>query len=564
MEHKRKLDLSYADLAALLALAAAVGLLIAKAPYGFGYYDESFYLATARRIAQGDAMIAQEWNLAQMFALFTAPLVALFETLNGGTDGIILAFRYLYVAVQGAASLFVYARLRKFGKLGAALAALSLCLFAPYNVGALSYNTFGILFMALAGVLLATMQTRTTMQTVVAGALYAGAVLCCPFLALGWVLLVVAALLLRRRTPPVFAFAARFTAGVAGLAAVFLGFVFTRTGPLLFLKGLRTMLQSTDRSSEAFGEGLLFCTPAAPLLFALFVVLYLAVWRDKRRADHAAWYLAAGCCLVLGFQLSFWLNGPYLNFFLFAINLIAPLALLCKPGAAGRRLLFCVWGPGLFYAFAISMASNQKFYALSAASSVATLATLVLLVRACGALRSKGKTPHTAALVLVVATLAVQLGSVVYWRWQGVFWQESPAQLTVQMTVGVQAGIYTDAELAADYTATLAATAPLRQLGAGDTAAFISRKSWLYLTTPARMGSFSSWLQLGDGIREKTKDQLTVYYDRYPEKLPSLLFVESDFDDVKELYCGWYGYTAQENELGWILSPPTGAAVAAE
>lgn len=543
--------LTAADLAAALALLGAVGFLLAKAPYGFGYYDESFYLATARRFAQGDALVAQEWNLAQFFAIFTAPAAALYERLTGSTAGILLAFRYLYVAVQGAAAAFVYARLRQFGRLGAALAAVGFCLFAPYNISALSYNTLGILFLVLAGVLLATMQTHKTAQTALAGALFAGAVLCCPFLALGWFLLAAAVFLERRVRPELARFFIRFTAGAAALAAAFLLLVFSRTGPILFLKGLRTMLQSTDRSSEAFGQGLLFCTPAAPWLFAGFALLYFFSWRDRAK-QQAPLYLAGGCLLVLAFQLSFWLNGPYLNFWMFAVNLVAPLAWRCRPDEAGKRLLVYLWGPGLFYALAISLASNQKFYALSAASSVAAVASVLLLARALPGLRCGG-TFEKAALALSCLTLAVQLGGEGVLRWQGVFWQDAPAALTVRMTEGVQAGIYTDADLAADYTATLADTAPLRALGAGDTAAFISRKSWLYLTTTARIGSFSSWLQLGDGIREKTKDQLLTYYDRYPEKLPAMVYVEADFADVKDLYCGWYGYTAEQSDTGWIL-----------
>lgn len=98
---KHRADFAFAVLAVL-----AVLLLVAKCRYGFGYYDESFYLTTAQRFWQGDAPVAQEWNLAQFFALFTAPLVGLVEWLQGGTDGIILTFRYLYVAAQALAAVF--------------------------------------------------------------------------------------------------------------------------------------------------------------------------------------------------------------------------------------------------------------------------------------------------------------------------------------------------------------------------------------------------------------------------------------------------------------------------
>lgn len=542
----RRADLLFAVLG-----LAALALLIAKCRYGFAYYDESFYLATARRFWNGDAPVAQEWNLAQFFALFTAPLVGLVETLAGGTRGILLTFRYLYVAVQTAAAVFVYLRLRALAPVGAALASIAFLLFAPYNISALSYNSLGILFLTLAGILLATMERHKILQTVLAGVFFAAAVLCCPFLTLGYLVLVGLWACHRKLATGWFA---PFTAGVGGLAVVFLTVVFTRTGPILFLKGLKTMLQSTDRSSESFGAGVLFCTPGAPVLFALLAVLALVCWRDTSRRRHGAWYLAASCGVALGFQLSFWLTNPYLNFFMFSINLCAPFAVFTCGQQTDRRLLRWLWAPGMVYAFAISLASNQKFYAISSASTVATVASVVLLARAFASLRGEKDAAARLALGAVALVLAVQLVSEAVVRWYTVFWQEEPARLTVLLTDGPEAGLYTDEELAAEYNALLADVAPLGELQSDQQVLFVSRHSWLYLTTPAQVGGFSTWMQLNDGIREKTKDQLSLYYDRMPEKQPDAVYVDAQYPDVVDYLCGLYGYTVQGTAGGWILT----------
>lgn len=538
---------------ALFAVLAvlSVALLVAKCRYGFGYYDESFYIATARRFWYGDAPVAQEWNLAQFFALFTAPLVGLFEAVTGGTQGIVLIFRYIFVAVQTVVSLFLYGRLRRLSPMGAAVAAIAFLLFVPYNISALSYNSLGILFLTLAGVLIATMRRHTTMQTLVAGVLFAAAVLCCPFLTLGYLVLLVLWLYRRRLSTQFFA---PFTAGVAGLAVVFLAIVFTRTGPILFLKGLKTMLQSTDRSSESFGAGLLFCTKAAPVFFAALAVLAVVCWRDKNRCRHRAAYLLGACVVALGFQLSFWLDTPYLNFFMFPINLCAPFVIATGGEEDDYRLFRWLWAPGMVYAFAISLASNQKFYAISSASTVAAVASIVLLVRAWGTLRPAQDRKAVAALAGIALLLAVQLVSEAVLRWYTVFWQEEPAKLTVQLTDGPEAGVYTDAELAAEYNAMLADIAPLRTMEKEQSVLMVSRHSWLYLATPAGVGGFSTWMQLNDGIREKTKDQLSLYYDRMPEKQPDAVYVEAKYPDVAEYLCGMYGYASAETATGWILS----------
>lgn len=542
----RRADVLFAGLALLSVL-----LLVAKCRYGFGYYDESFYIATARRFWYGDAPVAQEWNLAQFFALFTAPLVGLVETLAGGTQGIVLTFRYVFVAVQTVVSVFLYCRLRRLTPVGASLAAIAFLLFVPYNISALSYNSLGILFLTLSGVLVATMRHHTTAQTVVAGVLFAAAVLCCPFLTLGYLALLVLWLYRRRLSTGFFA---PFTAGVAGLAVVFLAVVFTRTGPILFLKGLKTMLQSTDRSSESFGAGLLFCTKAAPVLFVLLAVLAIVCWRDKNRRLHRAAYLLGACIIALGFQISFWLDTPYLNFFMFPINLCAPFAVATGGEEDDYRLFRWLWAPGMVYAFAISLASNQKFYAISSASTVAAVASIVLLMRAFATLRGAQDRKAAAALAGVALLMTVQLLSEAVLRWYTVFWQEEPAKLTVQLTDGPEAGLYTDAELAAEYNAMLADIAPLQAMNKDQSVLMVSRYSWLYLATPAGVGGFSTWMQLNDGIREKTKDQLSLYYDRMPEKRPDAVYVEAKYPDVVEYLCGMYGYASAETATGWILS----------
>src|SRR5699024_5278772 len=143
------------------------------------------------------------------------------------------------------------------------------------------------------------------------------------------------------------------------------------------------------------------------------------------------------------------------------------------------------------------------------------------LARAFAALwHQRQQNPARGALVVLALVLAVQLGSEAVMRWYGVFWQEEPAKLTVLLEEGPEAGIYTDAELAAEYNTMLADIEPLRTLGKEQHVLFVRRHSWLYLASPARVGGFSTWMQLNDGIREKSKDQLGLYYDRMPEKQP--------------------------------------------
>lgn len=57
--------------------------------FGFNKNDEIFYISTVYRFFQGDAMLVDEWNNVQLFALLIYPfysLIRLFHHSNAGND----------------------------------------------------------------------------------------------------------------------------------------------------------------------------------------------------------------------------------------------------------------------------------------------------------------------------------------------------------------------------------------------------------------------------------------------------------------------------------------------
>lgn len=119
--------------------------------YGFAEADEAFYPTIAYRLTQGDRLLVDEWHMSQLSSVLLYLPVLLLPWLTGGTAGIYLALRYLYVAVQCLVAATVYLRLRRYHSLGAAAGALALAVYAPYGINALSYNSLGILLMAMTG-----------------------------------------------------------------------------------------------------------------------------------------------------------------------------------------------------------------------------------------------------------------------------------------------------------------------------------------------------------------------------------------------------------------------------
>ena len=151
--------------------------------YGFAEADEAFYPTIAYRLTQGDRLLVDEWHMSQLSSVLLYLPVLLFTRLTGGTAGIYLALRYLYVAVQCLVAATVYLRLRRYHSLGAAAGALALAVYAPYGINALSYNSLGILLMAMTGALLVPAEEESRAAYILAGLSFAGSVLsvsyCC-------------------------------------------------------------------------------------------------------------------------------------------------------------------------------------------------------------------------------------------------------------------------------------------------------------------------------------------------------------------------------------------------
>ena len=161
------------------------------------------------------------------------PAVKLYLLLFGNTEGILLRFRILFTLVWAAGALFFFDRLRRFSNVGAALASLVFLLYTPFGIMALSYNSMGILLLLSACVLAATANTQRNAAWLLSGLFFAGAVLCCPYLLLLYVLGTLAAvwMALRKKRGALRCWLL-FSAGSAILFLVFCAAIFSNSPPI--------------------------------------------------------------------------------------------------------------------------------------------------------------------------------------------------------------------------------------------------------------------------------------------------------------------------------------------
>ena len=139
--HKRKALLAAI---AILCLAHLVRLF-----FGIDLYDESYYFTHGLRMAQGDLLFTDIWDLTQTQGILLVPLYALYG-LFFGANGLILLNRLLLYALSLFTAAWLYEALRgTVSRATAAVAVLCLLIYAPFSLYSMSYNNLAYTFCML-------------------------------------------------------------------------------------------------------------------------------------------------------------------------------------------------------------------------------------------------------------------------------------------------------------------------------------------------------------------------------------------------------------------------------
>lgn len=182
---KFKNKLKLCDYFFILSFLAFFCLLLWKIYYGFGGRDEAFYLTIPDRLFNGDALLSEEWHLSQLSGLVTLPLFYLYKFIFKTNEGIIFAFRFMYVIFKSLSCIFIYKRLKKYTYFAVVT---SIIFYFSSNALTLNYHSICIEFLAIVGVGIGTSNFSSKIEFVIYGILFSCAVLCCPYLAIVYII----------------------------------------------------------------------------------------------------------------------------------------------------------------------------------------------------------------------------------------------------------------------------------------------------------------------------------------------------------------------------------------
>lgn len=533
---------------AVFAIFLLIGAaLVIRAQYGLDLTDESYYLAAAKRFWSGDRPFREEWFPTQLIGILLLPVYGIYVTLSGGTEGIILFVRLLYILFSEFVSIFLFFFLIKKEKMdgrAAILISLAILLYARANIITLSYYSIGFYTFLL---YLIWKDSSNRFAKIAAGVSFSVSVLCMPYLIFyfcGSLILKIVGYFRKRR-----AFCKDFFQylGMILSAAVFLVFCAAGGDFQDIFKNLPLILMDPTHQDgiwQSCFSFLLFMgsTFYRFLLIPLILESVGILCFIKKGRNQAA----LRRCLCIGAYLLFFCQCVYLRTFFEGGIIIAFLILAVQISFIEQIYFQHLWlhyaVPGLGFGICWIMGSNVGQRVFNMGALIACIWGIAVIWEHGRRSRRAWKAMPFFAGVLLLAVLGLI-------RFCDVYRDAPPWRADTRIDSGPAKGIYTTAEKSREYQA--AAKEMDKYAVAGKTLAVAGGvNSWAYLMAEADCGAYTVW------NNDYTDERNEVYYQRYPDKIPDVVFAPNESVGA---YTAWRfsshgsseGYGV-ENLDGWI------------
>lgn len=150
----------------VIVLGLCIILLAARLTIGIDLSDESYYAAFIDGWLKTGIEHSRNLMIHQTADFLVYPLALIFRSVNGGSDGLILFLRLVYLTIATLASTILYRAVApRYGRPMGTLVAACALLFVPFGLPAPSYNTIGMYSLLAALALFAMRFSQALSQT---------------------------------------------------------------------------------------------------------------------------------------------------------------------------------------------------------------------------------------------------------------------------------------------------------------------------------------------------------------------------------------------------------------
>ena len=533
MEKAKKQNLWF--LAGLLGIGL---ILFWRCFYSVNTTDEAYYIGTVYRLWFGDGMLCDEWNpTQQMCSFWLYPFYVLFRLVLGSNEGMILAFRLLYIVFQLFISGYLYGKLKKFGYISI-LPIFFYLLSTAFNINSLSYNTMANSALAALLVTLGMMEKPDWKNGIWCGIFASIVVMGNPYAVFAYILYGIACVAvtlifkkLKKDVPVALQFGTFFKMSLtaAGVLVVFLIFTFWHAtlerimNNLPYIVGDQEHVQRWNvKISDYFRyfREHYFGAVLVPLMVsgsALF---------DKKRVEHGALYMILSVLATLPYMIYHGLISDYVP-----VNLVTvPICFLGLPAFVVSkkplRKVFYIWYlPAMVYPFIVQITSNTGPLAVSAGFVTAGAASVLL------AAAWAGEQEGSLLKNVVHGVILLQLIMMLFLRITYV-WADAPlSELTTKVERGAAKGLYTT-ELTAGYYEEMYDDIDALNMTEEDGFLVVGSEPLLYLYADRQVASYSTWQVYTNETRLYRYYEIHSGEGRFPSVVYCAEADETIFDSI--------------------------------
>lgn len=492
-------------------------LLIWRSFFGINFSDEPFYFALAKRFAQGDGLLVDEWFPTQLIGALLVPFYRIYIAIVGSVDGIILTARILYVISSGLIAVYMlYVMKKQEESCGySILVTLAFMLYVRAGMGTFSYYSVGLesfvlfIFLIRHGKIL----ENGKFFYILAGISFSISVLCMPHMVLLFVVLLLA-YICRRRESFLEKNIGSFLLGILMSAAIFL--LVYGSQILNGLENIPYILADPEHQETAWmnvTETVKYmCFTYLKFTWPLYLLTMIGGVMLKKKGKILRKWTGVYSIIVYA---EFFLQAVYSRTFfeggiVFAVLLLAIQIWLAdvntESNHSDREYLILGVGFGLIW----SMGSNVGIRVLNMGVLIADIWALKILVTD---MKNHGKYYR----VMARASITVMFAVICLNRFVDVYRDNVVWQLNTKVNSGSFKGIYTTAHRAQEYET---AVADIRQYtGEEDRLAVQEVNPWVYLESSARCGSYSVWYV------DYTDERNDAYYRKYEKNMPTAIYL---------------------------------------
>ncbi len=494
MEKAKKQNLWF--LAGLLGIGM---ILFWRCFYSVNTTDEAYYIGTVYRLWFGDGMLCDEWNpTQQMCSFWLYPFYAVFRMILGSNDGMILAFRLLYIVFQLFISGYMYGKLKKFGYISF-LPIFFYLLSTAFNINSLSYNTMANSALAALLVTLVMMEKPDWKNSIWCGIFASIVVMGNPYAVFAYILYGAACIAvtlifkkMNREVPVSMQFMTFFKMSLtaAGVMVIFLIFTFWHATLERIVKNLPYIVGDQEHVQRwnvkisdyfrYFREHYLgaVIVPIAVSVIALF---------DKKRVKHGMIYMGLSVVSILPYMIYHGLISNYvpINLVTVPICFLGLTAYVVSEKKPGR--VFYIWYlPAMVYPFIVQITSNTGPLAVSAGFVTAGAASVFL------AASWAREQDNRLVKNILHGVILLQLIIMLFLRITYV-WVDAPiSELNTKVERGAAKGLYTT-ESTARYYEEMYDDIDALNMTEEDGLLVVGSEPLVYLYADRQVASYSTW-----------------------------------------------------------------------